>query len=257
MKASLSLVSIALQFGAFQFGVFTAVSSGFSVSAVAAENLRGPTPRVLLMPVNLTTWGQKKYKWLYKFLDVSAVSLTSTAMKGVYSKVYIQTGSNSSEKNLLLGLQKLGSQEDHAEVDVFVHLHGGPDGLVFNEGKTLTTDLASDIVSSASASHGSKPYRLWFSTACYGSAHAKALTGAGAFRVATGAIGESSDSAFAYPTALSKWKNLNSVKQMIAAANQPTLIKIQDRIAKWMGFKNANSFKEVSGDGTIRLNSKF
>lgn len=247
MKGIKSVVFLSFVFTVFDLGFVATSRSGFVVSA--AE-----TQRVLLMPVNLTTYGQKKYKWLYKFLDVSAVKLTSIAMYGVYSKFFIQTGSYVTEKNFVQGLQKLGSTEGSPEVDVFLHLHGATHGLMFHEGYVSENDLANDLVASRP---NSKPYRYFMSTACWGANHAKALTSAGAFRVASGSVAVNADSAYAYPTAMKAWKNGNPVKSVIAAANQPTLIKIQDKIAKWMGFKDANSFKEVAGNEKITLQSKF
>lgn len=247
MKKIQSALLFSFIFSLVELGSVATSQSG--VVVYAAE-----TQRVLLMPINLSTHGQKKYKWLYKFLDASAVSLTQMAMKGVYSKFYIQTGSYVTEKNFILGLQKLGSMETSPEVDVFIHLHGATHGLWFYEGHVSESNLAQGIVASQTSS---KPYRYFMSTACWGASHAKVLTDAGAFRVASGSMGVNADSAYAYPAAMKAWKHGSTVKSVIQAANQPTLIKIQDQIARWMGFKNVNSQKEVLGNEKITLHSKF
>lgn len=222
------------------------------VTSAFADPLTRPVvkkkDRVLLVTVNFVTYGDPKYRWLYKFMEGSSVTLAQIMLKGSYRKIYLLAGNNATTANFVASNVALSHDPENRAVDTFVHLHGSAHALWFQDGGRNTSDLktafqASELKSTA---------RLFYSTACYGSNHAQDFIDAG-FQVASGSIGVNADSTYSYPATMNRWRAHAAYRDVLHTANNSVSIYISDKIAGLMGFKHVNSRKTYKGDGSAQI----
>jgi hypothetical protein len=222
---------------------------GFSGSARASSPVRiASKDRVLLVTANLTTHGQPKFRWLYKFLDASSVFLAKKSLGGTYRKLYLLGGKNATAANFILNIPKLAHEETTQALDVMVHLHGAPGALWFEDNGYSTAWLRDQLRPTALKGKA----RLFYSTACYGKSHAQDFVDAG-FQVASGSVGVNADSAFSYPATMLKWRHGSAYWSVVRTSNSRISIWLSDRGARLMGFDDVNSFKVIKGDAMARI----
>ena len=135
-------------------------------------------------------------------------------------------------------------------VDVLLMLHGSENTLHFDGGAARTGDLRGELA--ALGLRGK--LRMLYSTCCYGDSHSDDLV-AGGFRAAVGAAAVNANAATEYPTVLTRWAAGSTLKDAVAAGDNPLTRVPQDRIAKMMGFADADSDKTIRGDGRITIAS--
>ena len=204
--------------------------------------------RVLLVTVNFVTYGDPKYRWLYKFMEGSSVSLAQLMLQGSYRKIYLLAGANATKANFVKNNVALSHDPENRALDTFVHLHGSAHALWFQDGGRNTSDLKADFQTNELKSSA----RLFYSTACYGSNHAQDLIDSG-FQVASGSIGVNADSTYSYPATMNRWRAHSPYREVLRTANNRVSIYISDKVAGLMGFKHVNSRKTYKGDGNAQI----
>ncbi|WP_141735007.1 hypothetical protein [Oligoflexus tunisiensis] len=208
------------------------------------------TKRDLLVVSNLETHGKKEFKWLYRFLDVMSVSLAEQKLKDSYRHIYVLAADKASLANFTNSLESITQDPDLAALDVFIHLHGAPDRLWFQDRLIQTETLGTEIQSIVS--HPSK-LRALYSTACYGKSHAEGFLNAG-FSVVNGAEKVNTNSPHDYPAFMNAWKSGATFDAAQEDGNSPEWIAFYDSIAQAAGFDDVGSYKVVEGDGQMTIN---
>ena len=166
-----------------------------------------------------------------------------------YGKVAVLREEDASEEKLLHTLEKLGQNPEIHAIDMIMMVHGLPGKLYFKEGNVNVEKLGLKI-----QQLGIQPkLRLYYSTACFGATHALAML-EGGFDTAIGAIGENCNSATEYPTVLTMWAFGHAIKDCLAAGEIALTRIPADMTAKALGFKKANSDKEIFGNLQAKIN---
>lgn len=206
--------------------------------------------RELLVVANLQTAGDPRLVWLYQFLDASAVSLAQLGLGGSYRRINVLAGS-AATKNAFTNT--IGSKSQSAglqALDVFVHVHGSPGRLHFEDGSRDTDVIKSRLADLSS----NNKLRLLYSTACYGRSHAQDFVDGG-FKVANGARGVNANSSFEYPVIIAQWGAGQTFSTAQTLGNDANMRNIHDSGARAMGFAEADSFKVIRGSGSTRITS--
>ena len=210
----------------------------------------GKENRALLVVVNLSSWGVKKYQKLYEWLDDNAIALSKLILKSQYREVKTLSDDDVYVADFIEMLQALAEDDEIKAIDVFLSLHGEEGKLLFDDGRIRTRDLSSRI----KALGIENKLRLCYSGACYGATHAQDFVNAG-FRVASGALGVASNGAFDFPFQLASWAMNEIYEHAVRAGNFKLGIAISDTAARAMGFKDVNSKKVIYGDKSTRITS--
>lgn len=205
--------------------------------------------RVLLIVSNVSH-NVDKWQWLYRWLDESAVRLGTSLMRPHYRHVAALKGGQVSRLAFVNRVRALAGQEDTSAVDVILNVHGRPDALKFAEGWVGVADLAQEI-GSLDAAHR---LRLLYSTCCFGALHAPLFADAG-FTAVSGARKVNTNGTFDYPTQLRRWREGRPYGAVVRAGNRAAMLAVHDGLARAFGFPEADSYKELHGDGTITIDS--
>lgn len=205
--------------------------------------------RALVFVCSIVHGGQEKFRWLYSFAESSGETLMHTILGHKYGKVAVLREEDASEEKLLHTLEKLGQNPEIHAIDMIMMVHGLPGKLYFKEGNVNVEKLGLKI-----QQLGIQPkLRLYYSTACFGATHALAML-EGGFDTAIGAIGENCNSATEYPTVLTMWAFGHAIKDCLAAGEIALTRIPADMTAKALGFKKANSDKEIFGNLQAKIN---
>jgi hypothetical protein len=185
-----------------------------------------------------------QHKVLYEFVEKSGIAL-ALAIRLQYNKFVILSGHNAYSQDFIGALKNMAASED--ELDVFMHMHGSPNQMYFNDTKS-SNELRSDIQKLGIG----KKLRMFYTTACYGSTHAEDMVAAG-FSCAAGAVGVNANSAVEYPEFLTLWSTGTSFKDCIAKSRNRGLSEPFENKAVQMGFRDVNSDKRVYGNGNVTI----
>lgn len=224
----------------------TLAVNSFTTTAEAAIS---KNQRRLLVVSNLTTFGQAKYEWLYKFLDASTISMAKTFLSSKYSYVHTLTPSNATKANFQNSLKSITNASSVKGVDVILSLHGASNALWFKDGGYSTANVQSGLQTLPNRSK----FRLMYNLACYGSSHRNEFINAG-FRTAIGSRKTNTSSASEYPEFLTRYGMGHSVNSIIASSNSNPGMGFSDAAAGMMGFSDADSYKLISGVKTLTIN---
>lgn len=236
--------TLVLAIGALVFGTSLARGDAAAKAAVAKRD------RELIVVANLSTHGVENYKWLYRFLEVNAVSLAWEKLGFSYDHIYALTGANATLDGFQDSVATVSAPDAVKAVDVFVHLHGAPKTLWFEEGPRETSELATAL-----AGHlGSNKLRLLYSTSCYGESHAPAFLAAG-FQAVNGALAVNTNSMYEYPKIMTMWRRGATIAHAQDKGNNTFWREFYDTIARNKGFPDADSFKVVRGDGSVTIDA--
>ncbi len=206
--------------------------------------------RELLVVINLVDHGMEKWKWLYHWLDTTAVPTTKILLGAHYKKITFLEKSKASCEEFLKKMSAICAKQHVKALDVILHLHGLKRQLSFADGSIKTDKLSDQIKALNLKNH----LRLLYSAACYGSSHAQDFVNAG-FRTASGAIGVNTNSDYNYPAVLTKWTSNGRYTDAIALGNSPLMVVSHDAVAKRMGFRDANSKKVINGMKYLQITS--
>ena len=204
--------------------------------------------RALLVVNSLVAGGEPKYRWLYEFCEASGVAVAETLLRPHYARYRKLTAPNATRAAFLQALQALGGEPGVKAIDLLLMLHGSENRLHFDGGAIRTGDLRGEL---AGLGLGGR-LRMVYSTCCYGDSHSDDFV-AGGFRAAVGSAAVNTNAATEYPTVLTLWAAGSTLKDAVAAGENPLTRLPQDQIAKLMGFADANSDKTIRGDGRITI----
>ncbi len=207
--------------------------------------------RELMIVANLATHGMDQYKWLYRFLEVNAVSTAWEKLGLYYNHIYTLKGKDATLAGFGDSLATVAAGENVKAVDVFVNLHGAPKTVWFEEGAYDTAQ-----VSAALSDHHllASKLRLLYNTACYGESQTNDFLAAG-FQVVNGSLKVNTDSMYEYPTIMSHWRRGDTFATAQDKGNNAFWVDFYDGIAKKNGFEDSDSFKVVRGDGELTIDS--
>ncbi len=208
--------------------------------------------RDAVVVINLVAPAPPQQQHFYQIVETFTVSESSSKLPAGYHEVAILTDEKATLTGLESTLARMAAREQTRAIDLYVHLHGGPGVLVFDDGTMASADIAKRFIT---AGRYQNKLRAVYSAACYGKTQAPDWLTAG-FRVAGGAIGVNADSAYDLPVFISNWFAGVSFADTETKANDPNWIKFYDGIATNMGFSDANSFKAVDGDGTLTIDQQ-
>jgi hypothetical protein len=219
----------------------------------AGSQAVGKDDRTLVVVAELSTYGVDQYKWLYQFLEASAVSQAKAHLGDSYRDILILSGDHATLDGLHLGLAGVAAAAQAPKAfDVFVHLHGAPGTLWFHEGPHSSSEVKAALTAHPELAH---KLRAFYSTACYGDSDADDMLAAG-FQVASGSRKINSNSPYDYPTLMDAWKSGATFAAAQDLGNNPTYIKVYDDLAAHMGFTDVDSSKVVHGDGAVTIDRK-
>lgn len=210
----------------------------------------GKSERALLVVNSLAAVGEARFKWLYEFCEASGVTVAEIALKPQYGKYQKLTASHATKSAFLQALRSLGSDPAVKAIDVLLMLHGSENRLHFDGGSVGTIDLRDEL--KALGLRGK--LRMLYSTCCYGDTHSDDFV-AGGFQAAVGSIAVNANAATEYPTVLTLWATGSALKDAVASGENPLTRIPQDQLAKLMGFADANSDKNIRGNGRITISS--
>jgi hypothetical protein len=222
-----------------------------SVTRSRALQTTNVEERDLLVVSNLTTHGSADYAWLYAFIEVSGVALAQSQLSDSYKSISVLSGADASFGGFEQALSTMTARPEEKALDVFVHLHGSPGALWFEDGMKETSSIRTALA--AQPRVGAK-LRALYSTACYGGSHMGDFLASG-FRVANGARAVNANAAYDYPTVLGRWRDGETFQDAQNAGNDPGQMSFYDGIASWQGFSDVDSFKLVEGQGDATINA--
>jgi hypothetical protein len=208
----------------------------------------GKNERALLVVSNMVTYGRKDLKWLYQFIEFSGTTLADMILRPRYQTYRKLAGTAATKSAFVETIAALGAGDFVKAIDVILMLHGDDGTLCFADGEIDSFALAHEI----SCLHLKDKLRMLYSTTCYGKSHAIDFVAAG-FQTACGSIATNANAATEYPTVLMMWAAGSTLKNAIAVGDLSLTRQAQDLSAKAMGFDDANSAKEIIGDGNITI----
>ncbi len=226
-----------------------ALSLAFAATGAQAGNV-AKSERELVVVSELVTHSAQ-YRWLYRFMEASGVSLAWETLGSEYRTVYALTGERATLENFNRGLGRLAENGEVKALDVFLHLHGGPKTLYFREGGYATEDIARRLTESSLLP---SKLRLAYSTACYGASHAGDLL-AGGFEAVSGSRRVNTNGAYDYPAVLTSWRAGETIAVAQDWGNVEFFRRLSDDIASTMGFGDVDSYKDVFGASELTIGS--
>ena len=207
--------------------------------------------RALLVVANLTTWADGRYKALYQWLDQNAVSVAKVLMRLHYRQIEALAGPHATRESFVRRITDMARDPRTRALDVFLHLHGQPGKLFFEEGAVGTEGLAAQLAGAGL----SERLRLLYSTACYGASHAPDFLKAG-FRIASGSLGANANGPYDYPVQLLNWGLGQTYRMVARAGNHPAFMSTLDNLARALGFEDVNSHKTLHGRVLTRITTE-
>jgi hypothetical protein len=208
----------------------------------------GKNERALLVVSNMVIYGRSDLKWLYQFIEFSGAALADMILRPRYQTYHKLIGAAATKSAFIEAIASLGADDSVKAVDVILMLHGFDGVLCFADSESHSVILADEI----SALNLKSKLRMLYSTTCYGKSHAIDFVAAG-FQTACGSIATNANAATEYPTVLTMWAAGSKLKNAIAAGDLSLTRQPQDLSAKAMGFADANSTKEIIGNGNITI----
>lgn len=208
----------------------------------------GKSERALLVVSNMVTYGRSDLKWLYQFIEFSGTTLADMILRIRYQIYQKLTGEAATKSAFVDTIAALGANDSVKAIDVILMLHGFDGTLCFADGEIESLALAHEI----SCLNIKDKLRMLYSTTCYGKSHAVDFVAAG-FQTACGSIATNANAATEYPTVLTMWAAGSTLQSAIATGDLSLTRQPQDFSAKAMGFDDANSTKEIIGDGSITI----
>ena len=207
--------------------------------------------RELLVVVNLTTHGMDQYKWLYRFLEVNAVSMAWEKLGLSYDHIYTLKGADATLAGFSDSLATVAAGETVKAVDVHINLHGSPKTVWFEEGAYDTAQVASGL-----AAHRNlrTKLRALYNTACYGESQTADFLAAG-FQVVNGSLRVNTNSMYEFPTMMSLWRRGATYSAAQDKGNNAFWLDLYDGIARDHGFPDSDSYKVVRGDGSLTIDT--
>lgn len=219
----------------------------FLAASLVAASILSPKiakeERALVVVADLTTHANPKYAWLYTFLEANGVSMAQSVLGGSYAKIYALPKEQATLQNMQEGLAAIGKEPTVKAIDLFVHLHGGPNTLWFHEGPHESQEVRGALMADDTLG---KKLRMLYSTACYGASHASDLL-AGGFDAANGAARVNTNGAYDYPTVMKYWRDGATYQVAQDAGNNEFWKNTFDNWARNNGFSDVDSTKTVFG----------
>ncbi len=215
----------------------------------AAQASVEKSQRELLVVSNLQKNGDPRLAWLYTFLDVSSVSLAQVGLAGSYRRINVLSGSAATKDAFTDTIASISRRPGLEALDVFVHLHGSPDRLHFQDGSRAASTIQTNL-----GNGSNNKLRLLYSTACYGRSHAQEFV-SGGFKSAIGSRGVNANSSYEYPLMIQQWLIGATIGNFLPLANNEAALFTHDTAAKAAGFPEADSFKVLRGQSTTRISS--
>lgn len=206
--------------------------------------------RGLVIISELVTAGRPEFREVYRWLQSNGAALPRNTIGHLYGTVRTLTGANATTTRFVSTLREVTSMSSIKEVDVILHLHGGPNRLYFANGSIRTSTLRDRIA----ALGAEKRLRALYSTACYGSTHADDFVSAG-FTCASGAVAVNANSPIEFPVFLTMWASGFKFKDCINTAENhlgSIPFDVAARIALGDGY-TVNSDKRVHGNGNATI----
>jgi hypothetical protein len=211
----------------------------------------GKDGRVLLVVANLSKWGDSRFLQLYEWLDSNAVNLANVLMRLHYREIDTLVGSEATRQNFVDRTAALAHDTQTRAVDVFLHLHGLPGELFFEDSPVATSELAAEL----KAADLKQRLRLLYSTACYGASHAPDFVKAG-FRVASGSKAVNANGPYDYPAQLLNWSLGKTYRMTVQAGNAWLFREGLDAVARALGFADIDSDKVIEGRVLTRISTE-
>lgn len=216
----------------------------FSITALA--HTRG-----LVVVIDLAEEASK-HKGMYRTETKVAVQRIKRITRGHYDRLTILHRQQATRENFLQALESHLLDESVDVVDTIIYVHGKNE--LYQNGAALCfvgdapCTAAKDLAESISRFKNSQTkLRALYSDACWGKSHLSAWMAAG-FKVANGSRGVDSNHSLDLRRFLDRWVRGESFEASTHFANKALLTRLTDKV-----IKDANSFKEVSGDGLISI----
>ena len=206
--------------------------------------------RALVVLSQLVVNGAQNWSALYRFLDTAGVMLAETILGPVYKSVTKLVGAQATKARFIDTLRTLGADSSIRAIDVILNAHGSNEKIYFTEGGVSMSTLKSDLQGLNLANK----LRMIYSTACFGKSHSNEFVESG-FNAACGAVGVNANSATEYPTVLTMWASGARFSDAVALGENPLTRIPADKAAMNAGFPEANSDKDIHGDGNITISS--
>jgi len=189
-----------------------------------------------------------RHKSLYEFVERAGIVITITGLGLFYRKLVVLTGERADSRDLVGTLKTLAEDPKNQKIDCITYVHGEQGKIHFHDGAISSATLGHQI---ADLRIGNK-LRAYYTTACFGSTHAKDMVNAG-FNCAAGAVGVNANSAVETPEFITLWATGSSFQDCIVNSRNRALSKPFEDAARRMGFDDVNSDKEVYGRAPGRL----
>lgn len=191
----------------------------------------------------------------YNFVEASGIATAKLILKSKYSSIEVLKDSEATKNKFLSKISTFAAKSSIKAIDVIMMTHGNPGKLYFYDASESDKDVAvksSTLKSDIRALKNYNKLRLLYSTACYGDSHSDDFLGAG-FNASVGSVGVNSNSASEFPIVCELWGKGDKISTAVYWGEMG--YKAFDLIAKAAGFKDANSDKNVRGNGSLRIDS--
>ena len=191
----------------------------------------------------------------YNFVEASGIATAKLILNSKYSCIEVLKDANATKDKFLSKVSTYAAKSSIKAIDVIMMTHGNDKKLYFYDASQSSKDIAvksSTLKTDIRALKNYQKLRLLYSTACFGDSHSDDFLAAG-FNASVGAIGVNSNSASEFPIVCELWGKGDKISTAVYWGEMGH--KAFDLIAKAAGFKDANSDKNVRGNGSIRIDS--
>ena len=219
----------------------------------------GPLPiltkdsRALVIINNTVNLGRSDLRTLYQFLEASGDVIARNICGPYYKSIMSLNGSAATTDAFCSALRAASQLPSVTAVDAIINMHGADGKLFFFEGGSSGVPV-STVQNKLIALGIQNELRMVYNTSCYGSSHAPALC-AGGFNAAIGSRRVNANSASEYPLLLSLWVSGLNLNNALTAAQTSLLREPADAIARQLGFSDVDSYKTITGNQSLTIES--
>ena len=208
--------------------------------------------RALIVVNSLDKHSTGTMKFIYSFLQESGPAIANTVLGPHYKSVTVRKGVNGTRAKFLAALGSAATAPGIKAVDVFLQLHGSTNTFHFYDASVSAATLRDDILALGLPS---KRLRLLYNTGCYGDSQNWQEMIAAGFATTIGSKKINTTGASEFPTFCALWQAGQTIKQVVAAADNPATRKVQDAAAKAFSpaFANSDSTKVIRGNVNLRI----
>lgn len=210
--------------------------------------------RALVIVNSLDKHSKGVMKFIYSFAQNSGPAVAQAVLGDDYKTILVRKGAQGTKIKFLAALKSAANSSGIKAVDVFMQLHGSNNKFHFYDVDVTAAQLRDDIIALGLPA---KRLRLLYSTGCYGDTqHWHEMIDAG-FVTTVGSKKINTTGATEFPTFCSLWQFNNTVKDVIAVADNPITRATQDAAAKAYSsqFADSNSTKVIRGKKLLKIST--